>query len=104
MTRTEMLLTLLAEESAEVAQRCAKALRFGLAEVEPGQPLTNAQRIMAEVNDFIAVYQLLAGPVVSPTTPLFRGRPEDFMAAIVAKQQKVERYLSYSRECGTLTD
>lgn len=103
MTRTEHLLVIVAEECNEVAQRVTKALRFGLAEIEPGQELTNAQRIMQEVNDFIAVYQMLAGPVASPTSPLFIGSPDDFMAEIVAKQQKVEKYLAYSQECGTLT-
>ncbi|VTT98915.1 Uncharacterized protein OS=Acidovorax sp. KKS102 GN=C380_18230 PE=4 SV=1 [Gemmataceae bacterium] len=103
MTRTEHLLTILAEESAEVAQRVSKALRFGLAEIEPGQEKTNAQRIMDEVNDFIAVYQMLAGPLVSPTCPLFRGDPLVFMSQIRVKQEKVEKYLRYSAECGTLS-
>ncbi|HYH65426.1 MAG TPA: hypothetical protein VD866_12085 [Urbifossiella sp.] len=102
MTRTEHLLTILAEECAEVAQRASKALRFGLAEVEPGQPLTNAQRLMREVNDLIAVYQMLAGPVVSPTTPLFKGDPNEWMVWFREKHAKVEKYLSYSRECGTV--
>jgi hypothetical protein len=104
MTRTEHLLTMVAEECAEVAQRCSKALRFGLSEVQPGQDKTNAQRIMDEVNDFIAVYQMLAGPVVSPTSPLFRGTPEAFMAAVKAKQAKIEKFLAYSAECGTLRE
>lgn len=102
MTRTEHLLAILAEECAEVAHRVGKALRFGLAEVQPGQDKTNAQRIMDEVNDFVAVYQMLAGPVVSPTSPLFRGDPDEFMAAVAAKQAKVEKFLEYSATCGTL--
>lgn len=103
MTRLEHLLTILAEECAEVAQRASKALRFGLGEIEPGQDKTNARRIMDEVNDFIAVYQMIAGPVVSPTSPLFRGDPGEWMRAIHEKQQKVERFLAYAKECGTLT-
>lgn len=103
MTRTEHLLTILAEECAEVAQRVSKALRFGLAEVEPGQPLTNAQRIMGEVNDLVAVYSMLAGPVVSPTTPLFEGSVEEWHRDVAAKQAKVQHYLAYSEVCGTLT-
>lgn len=102
MTRTEHLLTILAEECAEVAQRASKALRFGLAEVEPGQELTNAQRIMGEMNDLIAVYMLIAGPVVSPTSPLFVGSEGEWWKAHAAKQAKVERFLAYSAECGTL--
>lgn len=96
MTREEHLLTILAEECCEVAHRVSKALRFGLAEIQPGQALTNAQRIMAEVQDFLAVYQMIAGPVVSPISPLFRGDPAEWMAALRAKQAKVERYLAFS--------
>lgn len=104
MTRTEHLLTIVAEECNEIAQRCSKALRFGLAEVQPGQDKTNAQRIMDEVNDFLAAYQMLAGPVISPTTPLFQGSPAEWMEAIRAKQEKVEKFLKYSAECGTLSE
>lgn len=104
MTRTEHLLFILAEECAEVAQRASKAARFGLAEVQPGQAKTNARRIADEMNDLIAVYQMLAGPVVSPTMPLFAyGTPKAYMADILEKQAKVEKFLKYSEECGTVT-
>jgi NTP pyrophosphatase (non-canonical NTP hydrolase) len=103
MTRTEHLLTILAEECAEVAQRASKAARFGLAEVQPGQDQTNAQRLIDEVNDLCAVYQMLAGPLVSPTEPLFRGDVNAWAEAVAEKQRKVERFLRYSAECGTLS-
>lgn len=102
MTREEHLLTILAEECSEVAQRASKAIRFGLLEIEPGQPKTNAERIMDELNDLIAVYQMLAGPMVSPTMEAFRMDPDDMWAAIRAKQAKVEKFLRYSSELGTL--
>jgi hypothetical protein len=102
MTRTEHLLFILAEECAEVAQRASKAARFGLAEVQPGQDKTNARRLMDEMNDLIAVYQMLAGPVVAPTSPLFQGDPRQWTADIGAKQEKVAKFLVYSAECGTL--
>lgn len=54
---TRELLTILAEECAEVAQRCTKALRFGTSEVQPGQPLTNMQRIEQEVGDIVCVFR-----------------------------------------------
>lgn len=53
------LLTILAEECCEVGHRVSKALRFGIDEVQPGQNLTNADRIMQEVGDLSAVLQLL---------------------------------------------
>lgn len=104
MTRTEHLLTILAEECAEVAQRASKALRFGLAEVQPGQDKTNAYRIMEEMNDLIATYQMIAGPVFSPTSQLFRYPTgvDGFQGDILRKQQRIEKYLKLSQECGTL--
>lgn len=51
---------------------------------------------MAAMNDLVAVYQMIAVPVVSPTTPLFRGKPSDWLAAMDAKRAKVEKYLAFS--------
>lgn len=96
MNRIEYLLGCLAEECNEVAHRALKAQRFGLAEVEPGQSLTNAQRIAAEMHDVIGVIEMLeaAGQIdVS--------RDND---AIERKKTKVEAYMGYSRRCGTLQD
>lgn len=53
------LLTILAEECCEVGQRVSKALRFGIDEIQPGQDLTNAERIMQEVGDLLAVLGML---------------------------------------------
>jgi hypothetical protein len=95
MTRTEHLLWLLAEECAEVAQRASKAARFGLSEIEPGQTLPNSQRIMYELCDLFAVVDLLGeeGSIA--------GSPDSELVA--AKRAKVEKFLLYSQECGTLT-
>lgn len=49
------LLTMLAEECAEVTKRVTKALRFGTEEVQPCQNNTNAQRIEIELGDIEAV-------------------------------------------------
>jgi len=95
VTRTEHLLTTLAEECAEVAQRCSKALRFGLVEKQPGQDLTNAQRIEAEMADLIAVYGMLVD--LGHVQPLV-------YLSLAGKRRKVESYLAYSATCGTLTD
>jgi hypothetical protein len=91
MTREEHLLDILIEECAEVIQRATKAKRFGLTEVQPDQPLTNIQRIVYELNDVVAVADmLLETEWIDP-------------AALVTKCGKVEKYLAYSKECGTLT-
>lgn len=91
MTRTEMLLTILAEEGAEVTQCATKAGRFGLDGGLPGHPLNNEERIRQEFADLIGVYEMLG---LAPPT---RGMIE-------AKKAKVERYLEVSRSCGRLID
>jgi hypothetical protein len=97
MTRTEHLLIILAEECVEVAQRCSKALRFGLNEVEPGQSDTNARRIEVEMHDILAVYGMLREVEALPIT---------VGGAVLTemKRQKVDKYLAHSRQCGTLDD
>ena len=95
MTRHEHLLTILAEECAEVAQRVSKALRFGVLEVQPGQEKTNAERIVEELIDLKAVWRLLSGSfgggVVLPKVAA-----GDEFKMIEAKVAKVERYLAFS--------
>lgn len=53
--RQREILICMMEEAAEVQHRAAKALRFGLDEVQPGQPLTNAERLAQEVGDLEAM-------------------------------------------------
>lgn len=79
------LLTILAEECCEVGQRVAKALRFGIDEVQTGQNLTNAERIMQELGDVMAVIDQLESIGV-----VDRPRITDFR---VAKRPKLKSYL-----------
>lgn len=95
MTRIEHLLCLLAEECAEVAHRTSKAIRFGLTEVQEGQLLNNADRILDEVVDLLAVLELLFEDGLLS--------PGDATDKLDAKKAKVLRYLAYSEKCGTLT-
>jgi NTP pyrophosphatase (non-canonical NTP hydrolase) len=96
MTRTEHLLFMLAEECAEVAQRASKAARFGIDEIQPGQPFTNAERIEQEWNDLLAVLEMLRAEGA------IKWNVDSAM--IRAKKAKIEKFLRYSVECGTLTD
>ena len=95
MTRQEHLLIILAEECAEVAHRCSKALRFGLGDVAPGQALTNAQAIEREMCHLYTVAGLM--------------REEDIIGpwidtdVVRAKLAAVELWLEHSRKQGTLT-
>ena len=101
MTRDEHLLTIAAEECAEVAQRCAKALRFGLSQVQhapddkPEQNpelLNNLERIRREYVDLTAVLTMIDSGLTRMTETELR-----------AKRAKVNRYLEMSLGLGTLT-
>lgn len=88
MTRTEHLLTILAEECAEVAQRASKAARFGMSEVQPGQGDDNKRRLEKELADLLGVAELLELGLDT--------------SEIVAKKKKVKKYMDYARKMGTL--
>lgn len=98
MNRLEHLLTILTEECAEVQQAATKTLRFGL---EEGRDLSameygnNVQRLRHEINDMLAMVEMLEteGLDLSPNHGLRK-----------YKKDKVETYLLYSKECGTLND
>ena len=98
MNRKEHLLTITAEECVETAQRISKALRFGMQEGEPGQDMTNAERIMEEYADIAAMFDMLVdeGVIVFDS--------EGFYKRVQYKKKNVEKYLLYSKQCGTLTD
>src|ERR1700754_4538391 len=98
MNSTEHLLSCLAEECTEVGQRVSKALRFGLSEVQPGQPLSNAERIRAELIDLMAIWGMLGNEGI------VKGFSADDFAHVSAKMEKVEKFMAYARECGALTD
>jgi len=79
------LLTVLSEECCEVGQRVCKALRFGVAEVQPGQPMSNAQRIADELGDLLGVMDaLMERGVLSDT---------DIELARAVKRVKLARFL-----------
>jgi hypothetical protein len=89
MNRQEHLMTIAMEECAEVAQRISKALRFGMEEVQPGQGLTNRDRIRQEYSDLASALEMLG-----IGAPLGKWMDE--------KRAKVETFLRYSEQCGTL--
>lgn len=95
MNKTEHLLICLAEECAEVAQRASKALRFGLAEVQPGQSLTNAERIGLEFRDLLAVAEILEDEF-----GIYMHQHDK--RGIHEKKEKVRQFMAYSEQCGTL--
>lgn len=99
MNRTEYLLIQAASECNEVAHRATKALHFGLNEVEPGQSLTNAQRIVEEFVDLLGVMSMLEdqGLIQIPVGA-------ELFSSIAAKKAKVEKFMRFAAEkCGTIT-
>lgn len=88
MTDNEHLLVFLSEECLEVAHIVSKALRFGLQDIEPGQPFTNAQRIKQESTDIVAVMELVEEAGLLPDTRNIRD--------VEAKKAKVKQWLEYS--------
>lgn len=53
------LLDILEEECAETIQRAVKLKRFGKDQSQPGQDLTNADRLADEIGDIFAMVDLL---------------------------------------------
>ena len=94
MNRVEYLLAKVAEECCEVAQRAIKAQRFGVHEVQPGQPLSNRERLRLELADLKAVVELLEGETFDSFSPLTHD--------VEAHKAKIAEYMNYSERCGTL--
>ncbi|MDT8992799.1 hypothetical protein RQP54_18140 [Curvibacter sp. APW13] len=98
MNRAEYLLVQAGSECNEIAHRASKALHFGLREVQPGQEASNAQRLVAEYIDLLAVMEMLEedGLVHIPTGTELREQ-------IAAKKAKVEKFIRFAAEqCGTV--
>ena len=95
MSEASHLLQKLQEECNEVGQRASKINCFGLHEIQAGQPHTNQERLVQELNDLIAVISMLAGIKVLPYEWIHEGMMTD-------KKNKVRRYMKYSRAQGCL--
>jgi hypothetical protein len=83
------------EECAEIQKEAAKALRFGLDDHAPDAPgVSNADGIARECADLLAVIEMLEERNIIPTL----GAPE----LIQKKKDKVQKYMKYAQERGTL--
>ena len=72
-------------------------MRFGLGEVQPGQDLTNAERLHQEMTDVMGAWYMLT----AENDLVSRGFDPN---AVIEKQNKIERFLKYSKEQWTLCD
>ena len=97
MNRQEYLLVCLGEECDEVALQASKALRFGMGDHEPGKIATNETRILQELSDLMAVVEML-----QESGAIRRYDEGEQRGQIIAKKARVEHFMNYSREKGTL--
>jgi hypothetical protein len=89
------LLVCLAEEAGEVTQAATKALRFGLTDRPFKVPTTNAERILCEVHDLLAVYEMLQERGLIQGMGINR-------ALIEAKKRKVLAMMDHARDQNAL--
>ncbi len=91
-----MLLLKLAEECNEIGQRVSKAIRFGLDEIQPGQSLTNRDRLVDELTDFIAATEYLIDEGIIPKDV------PNLDDILDQRRKRIDKYLDYSRSLGIL--
>lgn len=75
----------LIEECAEVTQRATKLLRFGVEEVQPGQPHSNAYRLGLEVGDLLESVDMATRAGLIP--------PEAVEAGRASKRRQLARFM-----------
>jgi hypothetical protein len=110
MNRIEHILTIIAEECNEVAQRATKALRFGLLNIEEGQKFTNLARITQEYTDLVATLEMLEMELKNDR-PKYNGRSL-YLNHVhnlcegekQTKRDKIEKYFEISKKEGTLQE
>lgn len=92
MNFEQLLLLKLMEECTEVAKEAAKCMQFGMDEVYEPIGKANRERLADELNDVMAIIQML-----NNGTNLRYTRDEE---AIKAKIEKVLHYAQYSADLG----
>lgn len=97
MNRADYLLSYIAQECCEIAIRCTKAQMFGLKEVQPGQHLTNLERLLHEFVDLVAICEVAKDEGV-----LVDMDGETTNRLVNDKKEKAENFSDYSRELGRL--
>jgi hypothetical protein len=81
------LLTLLIEEAAEVQQRATKMLRFGNDETQPGQDLSNRERLSLEIGDMQCVLALMVQRALVLPHFVYKGH--------VTKDHKLKEFMQH---------
>ncbi len=92
MKNWQYLLLKLSEECNEVGQMASKNMHFGTEETQTGGVQTNRERLHAEINDLLAIVELLNEEEGFDFTP----DPDK----IARKKEKVKYFREYSRSLG----
>lgn len=97
MTRNEALLLQVAEEAAEVSQGASKCIRFGIHHTWHTQKGESRERLYQEFLELRALMEMCqAAGLIQASDPVAD------RAAIEAKKERVEHFLTVSRELGTI--
>lgn len=89
MKKSDHLLVILMEECAEVSKVCAKALRFGLDDIEPGKQTPNRELLNHEMGDLMGAFRMLAEfGLVEPVAA----------SQLDAKISRINKFFQYSRD------
>lgn len=93
MTRDEHLLVILMEECAEIAKEASKALRFGIDHINPEEDgMTNRTKMTMEIAHLTAIFEMVG----------VYNDQKFFNECCDKKRDKVEKFIEYSKQCGTL--
>lgn len=87
----------LMEECSEVAQRCSKQIQFGALENEDATSEDNRTRLRAELNDLLAVTDVLI-----ELGQIREIAPWELQAKKATKREKILKFLKYSQELKTV--
>ena len=79
-------------------------MRFGLEDGHPSQTTTNAQDIIKEFHDLMAVLEMLAEEGSLDFWAAENSNGESFREAINQKKEKVSKYMEYAKTRGTLSE
>lgn len=88
--REREILVILIEEAAEVQHRATKLLRFGRDQVQPGQDLTNGQRLAKELGDMAVLVEMTAQASLIDL--------DEVKARAVRKREKLARYMATAEQ------
>lgn len=101
MNKEKYLLVKIQEECAEVSQRAAKAIRFGLSETQKGQDKNNLERLREEILDLLASFVIFEQETGMNIDNFYQW---NYDLLIDQRIDRIKKYMEYSKELGELND